>query len=205
MRQLNLESTFEEHSKGIKAGAPAKQQQGHLSFTVKFIHTCIHDWLTDIRCLYPFGHRNKAHGLLKHVSACTCCVSSVVLSSTFSFLRPHSVSINFRKIKILCFGDSVLQMNTNKLRIALIYTKQSYMRALNNDSLLGWTAVSAGCFAEHWRHSLFFKARNPSKKLAIKNDWQNISFCTCCVSSVVLSSTFSFLRPHSVSINLHKI
>jgi len=90
-----------------------------------------------------FGHRNKAHGLLKHVSACTCCVSSVVLSSTFSFLRPHSVSINFRKIKILCFGDSVLQMNTNKLLIALIYTKQSYMRALNNDSLLGWTAVSA--------------------------------------------------------------
>ena len=68
--------------------------------------------------------RNKAHGVLKHVSSCTCCVSSVVLSSTFWFLRPHSVSINFRKIKILCFSDSVLQMNTNKLPIALIYTQQ---------------------------------------------------------------------------------
>ena len=24
--------------------------------------------------LYPFGQRNKAHGLLKHVSSYTCCV-----------------------------------------------------------------------------------------------------------------------------------
>ena len=42
MRQLNLDATFEEHSRGIRAGASAKQQQGYLSFTVKFIHTCIH-------------------------------------------------------------------------------------------------------------------------------------------------------------------
>ena len=38
------------HSKNIRgglarAGASAKQQQGYMSFTVKFIHTCIHTYI----------------------------------------------------------------------------------------------------------------------------------------------------------------
>ena len=70
-----------------------------------------------------FWGRNNAHGLFKHISAYTCCVSSVVSSSVF--ISPFSLSFNkLSKIKILFFGDSVLQMNTNKLPIALIYTKQ---------------------------------------------------------------------------------
>ena len=43
MRQLNLDVDI---SRGIRAGASAKQQQGYLSFTVKVIHIAnIHTYI----------------------------------------------------------------------------------------------------------------------------------------------------------------
>ena len=112
-----------------------------------------------------------------------------MLSSTFSFLRPHSVSINFWKIKILCFGDNVLQMNTNKLLIALIYTKQSYMRALNNDSLLGWTAVSArqassAPLCDSWYWELCGK-----NKMKLQRQLQQMKFKVLCASTLAIEES----------------
>ena len=44
MRQLNLDVDIQRTLK-VRAGASAKQQQGYLSFTVKFINTCIHTYI----------------------------------------------------------------------------------------------------------------------------------------------------------------
>ena len=45
MRQLNLDIDIRRTFEGIRAGASAKKQQGYLSFTVKFIHTCMHTYI----------------------------------------------------------------------------------------------------------------------------------------------------------------
>ena len=44
-----LMSTFEEHSRGIRAGTPGKRQQGYLSFTAHVENTLFYAFKYDVK------------------------------------------------------------------------------------------------------------------------------------------------------------